>query len=144
MYAIRSYYGSSLPSPRKPLPAQGAYRVKPGDTLYAIAWMYGLDFRSVAEYNDITPPYSIYSGQLIQLDVDNPSAGRYVVKRGDSLSRIARSQGVSLSALIRLNQLKSPYRVVPGQLILLRPGRQGATKVRTETANPEPRSYNFV
>ena len=64
--------------------AKNRYRVKKGDTLYAIAWMYGLDFQAVARYNDIQPPYSIYAGQVLKLDLDNPTAGRYVVKSGDS------------------------------------------------------------
>ncbi len=123
------------PAASKPLPPQGGYRVKPGDTLYAIAWLHGLDFRAVAELNGITPPYAIYSGQIIQLDVNNPDGGRYQVKAGDNLSRIARNNGTSLSALIRLNRLKKPYQVVPGQVLLLRPGGASATTARR---NPEP------
>ncbi len=43
------------------------YKVKKGDTLYFIAWLYGLDFKSLAKNNKITPPYRIYAGQKLRL-----------------------------------------------------------------------------
>ncbi len=99
--------------------AKNRYRVKAGDTLYAIAWMYGLDFQAVARFNGIEPPYAIYAGQILKLDLDNPKAGRYVVKRGDSLSMVAQNHGTTMMVLVRLNDLKKPYTIHPGQLLLL-------------------------
>ncbi len=43
------------------------YRVKPGDTLYAIAWRYGYDYRELAAWNRIKPPYHIYVGQKLKI-----------------------------------------------------------------------------
>lgn len=43
------------------------YTVKQGDTLYSIAWNYGYDYRDVATWNHIGPPYTIYPGQRINL-----------------------------------------------------------------------------
>lgn len=43
----------------------------------------------------------------------------YVVKAGDSLSRIARSQGVSMAALATANGLRSPYVIRTGQRLRL-------------------------
>lgn len=43
------------------------YKVKKGDTLYSIAWMYGLDFKSIANNNKIKSPYRIYAGQKLRL-----------------------------------------------------------------------------
>lgn len=43
------------------------YRVQRGDTLYAIAFRYGLDYRKVAAANRIPAPYTIYVGQEIAL-----------------------------------------------------------------------------
>lgn len=42
-----------------------AYTVTRGDTLYSIAWRYEKDFRDIAEWNDIAPPYEIYVGQRL-------------------------------------------------------------------------------
>lgn len=43
------------------------YTVKRGDTLYSIAWNYGYDYRDVAAWNRIHPPYTIYPGEQIKL-----------------------------------------------------------------------------
>lgn len=43
------------------------YRVQRGDTLYSIAFRYGLDYRKVAAANNIPGPYTIYTGQEIYL-----------------------------------------------------------------------------
>ncbi|MDZ7667922.1 MAG: peptidoglycan DD-metalloendopeptidase family protein [Gammaproteobacteria bacterium] len=44
-----------------------AYVVRSGDTLYAIAWRFGFDYRALARANDIDAPYTIFQGQRIRL-----------------------------------------------------------------------------
>lgn len=41
--------------------------VQRGDTLYGIAFRHGLDYRQVADWNRIGPPYTIFPGQRIRL-----------------------------------------------------------------------------
>ena len=41
--------------------------VIPGDTLYFIAWTYGLDYKNIARWNNIQAPYLIYPKQKIRL-----------------------------------------------------------------------------
>ena len=43
------------------------YQVKRGETLYAIAWRAGIDFRHLARINNISKPYEIYPGQVLLL-----------------------------------------------------------------------------
>ena len=43
------------------------YQVKKGDTLYAISLIYDLDYRQLAQWNKITPPYTIEIDQKIRL-----------------------------------------------------------------------------
>ncbi len=43
------------------------YRVRRGDTLFTIAWNYGFDYKTLARWNRIAPPYTIYPGQTIRL-----------------------------------------------------------------------------
>ncbi len=50
------------------------YRVRKGDTLYGIAWRYGLDFTRLASWNGITKPYRIYPGQILRLTSPPKSA----------------------------------------------------------------------
>ena len=47
--------------------------VQRGETLFSIAWQYGLDAKSLAAWNRIGAPYTIYPGQKIGL---NPPSGR--------------------------------------------------------------------
>lgn len=43
-----------------------SYTVQKGDTLYGISFEYGFDYREVAEWNGIEPPYIIRPGQQIR------------------------------------------------------------------------------
>ena len=43
------------------------HRVQKGETLYAIAWNYGLDYRDLATENRIPAPYTIYVDQRLKL-----------------------------------------------------------------------------
>ncbi|MEM9305133.1 MAG: peptidoglycan DD-metalloendopeptidase family protein [Pseudomonadota bacterium] len=44
------------------------YVVRRGDTLYAIAWRYGLDFRELARWNGIGDPFTIFVGETLDLE----------------------------------------------------------------------------
>lgn len=49
-------------------PARSGYhRVRRGDTLFSIAWRYGLEYRQLAAWNGIRAPYIIYPGQRLRL-----------------------------------------------------------------------------
>lgn len=45
------------------------YVVRPGDTLYSIAWAFGLDYRALAARNHLQPPYAIHPGQRLSMSV---------------------------------------------------------------------------
>lgn len=49
------------------LKGPGWYRVKPTDTLYAIAWRYGLDYRTLAAWNGLSEPFKVNPGQQLTL-----------------------------------------------------------------------------
>jgi len=50
----------------QPSGMQGTHRVQKGETLYSIAWGYGLDYREVARINNLPPPYTLRRGQTIK------------------------------------------------------------------------------
>ena len=50
------------------IPASGIHRVKSGETLFSIAFRYGLDYRELADANKIDAPYVIYPKQKIRLN----------------------------------------------------------------------------
>ena len=49
------------------VPKSGYYRVSKGDTLFSIAFRYGMDYRTLASMNHIDVPYIIYPNQKIRL-----------------------------------------------------------------------------
>lgn len=54
------------------LPTNGMHRVVHGESLYEIAWRYGLDYRYLAKRNNMHSPYTLYTGQLIYLRGNYP------------------------------------------------------------------------
>ena len=42
------------------------YRVQQGDTLYSVAFRLGMDYRMLAEFNEIEPPFTILVGELLR------------------------------------------------------------------------------
>ncbi len=60
---IKNYY-KKYPQGEK---ASG-YMVQAGDTLYSIAFRAGMDYRELAQLNNISAPYRIYAGQTLQFD----------------------------------------------------------------------------
>lgn len=55
--------------------AESPYRtVVRGDTLYSIAWEAGQDYRQIATWNDIRPPYTIFPGQQLRVLPPAPAA----------------------------------------------------------------------
>lgn len=46
---------------------QRLYVVRRGDTLYSIAFRYGMDYQELAAINNIHPPYTIYVDQRLRL-----------------------------------------------------------------------------
>jgi lipoprotein NlpD len=63
--------GGAAPAHELTPPATGgagsSYQVVRGDTLYAIAFKHGVDFRDLAAWNGIAPPYRIFPGQDLRL-----------------------------------------------------------------------------
>ncbi len=66
------------------------YVVKKGDTLYSIAWMYGLDYKSLAYKNRIKSPYLIHKGNRIQLAAHN---SKRATKKVSNKTKVSGSNG---------------------------------------------------
>lgn len=74
---------------------EGYHIVKKGDTLYSIAWRYGEDFKEVARWNNITPPYLIYPDQVLRLKPLPVTVQRIEKPPVKNVSRENRSQPVT-------------------------------------------------
>jgi len=120
---------SLLPAPAPP-PTAGpsfsvaaplTHTVQPGETLGAIALRYYRDVRHVpllVAANRLDPRAALRPGQTLRIPIGEP----YEVRPGDSVSSIAeRELGDSRRAwaLLELNGLREPDRVLPGQILML-------------------------
>jgi len=54
------------------IPANGKHRVAVGETLYSIAWRYGLDYQQLGRINHLSAPWHVKSGQWIFLRAHRP------------------------------------------------------------------------
>ena len=91
-----------------PIPKNGMHRVRSGESLYSIAWRYGLDSRTLAAQNHFRRPYHIHVGQIIylkgqspvsvspQAEITSPSQKIYAVKKSLPKQTIENSSHVSL------------------------------------------------
>jgi LysM repeat protein len=115
------------------------YKVQRGDTLWAIAQKNGFSLGVLLKANQSLDKNSrLAIGQEILLpvggvsDIDTPveavvpqsdgQAGSYVVKSGDSLTKIAQVNGVSLSSLLQANGLSKSSIIRPGQNLVIPEG----------------------
>lgn len=154
--------------PVKPAPlktdvaAENVYVIKAGDSLSKIAVKHGVNVQELAELNQIADPNKIRIGQkLILPDYAKPSQSQpsatpavatstptgdaYVVKAGDSLSKIASAHGVKMKDLAAANQITDYNKIRIGQKLVI-PSRdakaaapQAATLKADATAGVEPK-----
>lgn len=115
------------PTPR-PTPVSGTciYTVRAGDTLNLIARRFGTSVSAIALRNGIPNPNLIFPGQ--RLVIPNckqpapppppPPPGRcflYIVKPGEWLGMIAFRYGTTALNLARINGIRNPNLIFPGQ-----------------------------
>jgi lipoprotein-anchoring transpeptidase ErfK/SrfK len=101
--------------------------VRPGENLFRIALRYGMTTQTVAAANGIVNPHRVYVGQRLVIPghgntpsthpQPTPSGQTYTVRRGDTLSSIARRYGVSTWALARANGIRNPAFIYVGQVL---------------------------
>ena len=98
------------------------YTVQSGDTLTKIANQYGVTVNQIVNANNVQNPNLIYPGQRLIIPSSNSSVvgnQTYTVRRGDTLSEIASRYGTTVSNLVRLNGIRNPNLIYPGQVLIL-------------------------
>lgn len=56
---------------RKVSAIRNAYIVQPQDTIYSVAWAFGIDYRDLAIKNNLGPPYNIHPGQSLRITLED-------------------------------------------------------------------------
>jgi membrane-bound lytic murein transglycosylase D len=96
----------SDPKPAAGTNTSGYHRVRWGETLSEIADEYGVSQRDLKAWNNLDAKGSIRAGQRLRVapPATKASSGRtHLVRRGDTLSGLAKRYGVSVSELRRAN-----------------------------------------
>jgi lipoprotein NlpD len=87
--------GSNLSSSNINRAGPASHFVRPGDTLFSIAFQYDLDFRSLAIVNGLNPPYTIFVDQEISLNLNN------IVRGGSAVSTASLGTAVGNNSVAR-------------------------------------------
>ena len=96
------------------------YRIRRGDTIYLLAKEYGTTTGNILSLNpQITDVRNLQIGSVITIPIPPENSYIYVVRPGDTLYSIARSQGVTVEDIMRYNYIESDYTVYPGQQLLI-------------------------
>ncbi len=100
------------------------YTVQSGDTLSAIARRYGTTVQELVDINQIQNPNLIYPGEKLRVLTNSTVPGTeergtgsitYIVRRGNTLSQIARAYHVSVQHIVEINDIPDPDLIYPGQ-----------------------------
>ncbi|MGZ3314175.1 MAG: LysM peptidoglycan-binding domain-containing protein [Caulobacteraceae bacterium] len=152
-------------SAEKPAGAAEEVTVGKGDTLASISRKTGVSVDELAQLNGLPKPYRLQVGEVIRLKAEEQAASdkappkgsakaktvakatppeeeqaaatsTITVRRRDTIQSLARQAHVSVAELARLNHLKKPYRLKPGQHIEL-PDQIGAVASRSAPSRSE-------
>ena len=97
------------------------YTVKKNDTIWDIANLYNVSVTDIKRLNKITDHRSIKPGDKIKIALTRDNLSKtetkeevvYIVKKGDSLWKIAKKFGITISDIKKANNLKSA-KIQPG------------------------------
>jgi membrane-bound lytic murein transglycosylase D len=140
--------------------AESQHRVESGETLSVIATRYGLSQSTLADLNNLDRPYRLRVGQVLMLPEkggkptavvaqapkETPAAPaakptpptgvvgseRYVVRRGDTLGKIAKKHGLTEEQLMDLNNIRNRQFIFEGQVLALAASARAKPPVEAE------------
>jgi membrane-bound lytic murein transglycosylase D len=121
---------TTLVAAREPRNTADKHIVRRGDTLWSIARSHGATMESIVSSNGLSSEDTLAVGQVLQIRGTTTLASTeggavearsttYVVRRGDTLSRIANKFRVRLSDLLGWNDLDSRSVIKPGQRLVM-------------------------
>ncbi len=115
---------------RAPRNTSDKHIVRRGDTLWSIARSHGVTMESIVSSNGLSTGDTLAVGQVLSIpgtatlasadsEAVETRSTTYVVRRGDTLSRIANKFRVRLSDLLGWNSLSSRSVIKPGQRLVM-------------------------
>ena len=147
--------GEVIPEIPEPESSYKTITILRGDTLSKIAKEYGTTVNELARINNIQNINLIYAGKTLRVPISNSQENNnleeivYIVKRGDTLSKIAMEYNVTTNEIARENQIKNVNLIYPGQRLIIKTKAMGTELghlcykvVRGDTLYSIARRYN--
>lgn len=95
--------------------APTSYQVRSGDTLFAIAWRFGWDYKKLAKVNAIASPYTIYVGQNLVFSEINANLNKKTLS-SVSKPKVTPKNVVKKVSTIRTNSLNNKQKIDTGSV----------------------------
>lgn len=110
------------PQPGPTPPVRETYKIKCGDTLSKIAVKFHITVQELCEWNHIANPNKIYAGDVIFVSPPlDPQFTEYTIRRGDTLSGIAKKFGTTIKQIMEDNPfIKDPNKIYAGDVLKIR------------------------
>lgn len=136
-----------------------SYTVKNGDTLGSIAIKHNMSLSSLLSKNDISASKVIFPGDKIKVSGSSSSSSSskssqkkssssasssYTVRSDDTLSGIASKHGMSLSELLKANDISASKPIFPGSKIKVSGGSSSSSSSSKSTAKPKAKTSTYT
>lgn len=125
-----------------------SYKVKQGDTLWTIAQKYNTTVSHLKSVNHLSSD-TIYPNQVLKTTANSntsnqSSTNTYTVKSGDTLSGIAYKHNISLSDLMKWNNLDTTI-IYPGNVLVVnKPATNGGSNKSSSNSSSSSKSVYIV
>lgn len=127
------------------------HTVVKGDTVWGIAKKHGLGTSDIISWNDLGASAMIQPGQVLRLTAPGGAkkpprsaptlpakAIKHTVVAGDTISRIAKKHGSTISRILTANSLTRASIIYPGQVLLVPVANSSPAPAGTPTPAPKP------
>ncbi len=123
----------TLPNIETPTVNYITITIAKGNTLSEIAKSYGTTVQELVSINNIANPNLIYAGNTLKVpSTTSGGAGNdplaeivYIVKKGDTLSKIALNYDTSVTKIATENGIQNPNLIYPGQKLIIKTQSMG-------------------
>jgi LysM repeat protein len=135
------------------------YTVKNGDTLGGIANKHDMSLSDLLSKNDISASKVIFPGNKLKVKGSASSSSNssksqktssssgsssYTVKNGDTLGSIAIKHNMSLSSLLKANDISASKPIFPGSKIKVSGGSSSSSSSSKSTAKPKAKTSTYT